>query len=130
VISSFVDGLHPDLKKMLMLHEFKTFSECISMAQRAESAIRPIGSNKKGTNSVDLPTSYAQKEVKKKAHFKSKNFNSQDSQGSGSVRSNQGPNRPENVTCFHCEEQGHFRPECPYGYESVMEARVHKASKN
>jgi len=118
VISSFVDGLHPELRKMLLLHEFKTLSDCISMALRAETVIRATSTqSKKLVHSVESPKTSSTNGMQKP-------------KWKGRPNSGAGPRKPEKVMCYHCQEPGHFRPDCPYAHESVEEARAHGAAKN
>ena len=118
VISSFVDGLHPELRKMLILHEFKTLSDCIGMALRAESVLRATPTqSKKSIHSVESPKTSSTNGARKP-------------KWKGRPNSGTGPHKPESVICFHCQEQGHFKPDCPYAHESVEEARAHRDAKN
>ena len=119
LISVFINGLNSDLRNMLVLLDFNRFTECISMATRAEQACKNTGKNRSSVQTVE---SHGNGSNSGQYHRSLPNKFSEKSSKQSRQKQKSEARRPEEVICYRCRNKGHFAKGCPYNWESVRQS--------
>ncbi|XP_019057525.1 PREDICTED: uncharacterized protein LOC109116484 [Tarenaya hassleriana] len=119
-IQKFIAGLRPSLRRKVVLHEFRTLGHCIDQLEKAEEAEKEEKEERIRDRSP--PRRYTHTRPPVKVAQSSQGNEAQQKVKAPSVRAPPPPVRGP-LTCFRCQQPGHFAANCTANIEALPATR-------